>query len=252
MVQKAGTIPAKTCEEMTTYRCAILYHNYYSMEGIEEIRSRIAALGQGSALLLCSVPDKFAGQPLLQQEHERYVMAANMGKDIGGKLILIRLLLALWPDIPFVGLLHDKRSYHKHSGHFEKENLFSILEPDKFRRIIRGFEADPQLGIACARGTVRNESLGNGQFATPNSPLLRKLAGQYALSTADPRFVAGTMFWIRTRALQDFFGNHSALDIRATLEQGNILDHEQATNTHCWERMLSWLATSGGYKLKEF
>ena len=237
---------------MTAYRYAIVYHNYYSMEGIDEIRTRIAGLGQDPVLLLCSLPDKFAGQPLRQRDHERYVIASNMGKDIGGKLILIQLLLALWPEIPYVALLHDKRSYHKHSGAFEKENLFSILDPAKFRRISRGFEMDPQLGIACAQGTLRNEYLGKGQFATPNSPLLKRLSARYALSTEDPRFVAGTMFWMRTSLLRGFFGTQSPLDIRATLEQGNILDHEQATHTHCWERMLSWIATSGGYKIKEY
>lgn len=253
---------------MEQYRYAILYHNYYSADGIDEMRAKVQALHTPGIVLLCSLPDKFAGLLPRQRENEKFVVAANIGKDIGGKLILIDLLTTLYPDIPYAILLHDKRSYYKQSGQWEKDALFSIIEPDKFRSIAAAFDSDPRLGLACAAGYLRNEYLGEGQFDTKNSDLLGQLIRHYAISDRDLRFVGGTMFWVRTSLLRDFFSqergvrpapamiaktwSNGALGIRATLEAGNVLDHEQGTLTHCWERMLSWIATSAGYKMREF
>jgi len=237
---------------MKTFEYAILYHNYYDLGGIDEMRDRIALLQDPRVLLLCSLPEKFAACQLRQRSNEKFVVAANIGKDIGGKLILIHLLLSLYPDVPYAILVHDKRSYQKHSGWFERDGLFGILEPSTFRRIATDFEADRRLGIACARGYLKDESRGDGTFDTPNSSLLVKLAEKYHLRPTDHRFVAGTMFWIRTSLLQKFFGGGLAPDVRATLEAGNVLDHAQGTNTHCWERLLSWIATKQKYIIKEF
>jgi hypothetical protein len=57
------------------------------------------------------------------------------------------------------------------------------------------------------------------------------------------------MFWVRASIFEDFFSMYSPLSIRAQLEEGNVLDDEP-TITHTWERLLSWLVTSKGYKIK--
>jgi Rhamnan synthesis protein F len=250
---------------MTTYRYAILYHNYYAPGGIDDIRDKISALPSRDTLLLCSLPDKFADLYPLQRENEKFIIAPNVGKDIGGKLILMDLLLTLYPDVPYAILLHDKRSYQKHSGRWERDGLFSIINPAKFGAIAATFEDDPRLGIACAAGNVRNEYLGDGEFNTHNSALLQQLIEQYAIPDQDLRFVAGTMFWIRTALLREFFstgragatggssaGRNTTLEVRATLETGNVLDHEKGTLTHCWERLFSWIALRGNYNIGEF
>jgi hypothetical protein len=237
---------------MEAHRVAILYHNYYSLDGVEELRARIAALHRRDVLFLCSLPEKFLGQTPPQRADEHFMLTANVGKDIGGKLLLIELLLSLYPDIPFAVLLHDKRSYHKHSGQWERDGLFRVLGADLFPVIEAAFERDAKMGIACAKGYVRNEYLGDGRFDTSNSELLGELMTKYRIPHGDLRFVAGTMFWIRTSILRAFFGQGGALDVRATLEAGNVLDHAHGTVTHSWERMLSWIATAAGYRIKEF
>jgi hypothetical protein len=237
---------------MTAYRYAILFHNYYSPEGIDEIRQKISLIASNAIMLLCSLPDKFADLYPLQREHEKFVIAANVGKDIGGKLILMELLNTLYPDIPYAILLHDKRSYQKHSGRWERDGLFRIIDPGKFQVIADAFESDPSLGIACATGYLRNEYLGDGQFDTNNSVLLKQQMDKYSISDRDLRFVAGTMFWVRTSLLRDFFSAGGTLGVRGSLETGNVLDHERGTMTHCWERILSWIALSAKYKIKEF
>ncbi|HVS96778.1 MAG TPA: rhamnan synthesis F family protein [Puia sp.] len=234
------------------YSVAILYHNYYSLEGVDEIRAKIGALHRDDILLLCSLPEKFAGRIPCQKANEKFAIAPNSGKDIGGKLLLMQLLLTLYPETPYAVLLHDKRSYHKHSGRWEKEGLFRIAAPDLFPVVEAAFGRDPKMGIACSKGYIRNEYLGNGKFNTPNSTLLNGMLTRYGLPDHDLRFVAGTMFWIRTSILRSFFAAESPLEVRATLERGNALDHEKGTVTHCWERMFSWMATASGYKIREF
>src|ERR1700744_44821 len=56
---------------MDIYRAAILYHNYYSLEGIDEVRAKIAVLKRDDLLLLCSLPEKFAGQAPAQRANEK-------------------------------------------------------------------------------------------------------------------------------------------------------------------------------------
>jgi hypothetical protein len=133
---------------------------------------------------------------------------------------------------------------------------------DLFPVIEAAFERDAGMGIACAKGYIRNEYLGDGRFDTPNGELLNGLLRKYHFPDKDLRFVAGTMFWIRTSILRDFFSmgaapgvrtkTESPLDVRATLEAGNVLDHAHGTVTHCWERVLSWVATTAGYQIREF
>jgi lipopolysaccharide biosynthesis protein len=236
----------------SAFACAMLYHNYYSMDGVEELRGKINALKGTNILFLCSLPAKFAEEMPSQTEKEKFVISANTGKDIGGKMLLIQLLLRLHPEIPYVIFLHDKRSYQKHSGAFEKEQLFSIINPGNFEKIVTAFEQTPKMGIACSKGSLRNEYMGEDGFKTSNSELLNDLMNKYDIHPTDYHFVAGTMFWMRTSILKGFFGKFQPLQIRSTLEEGNVLDHDKGTITHSWERMLSWIATARGYKIKEF
>ena len=122
------------------YKCAILYHNYYDIAGIDNLRTRIQKLECENILLLATLPEKlFLENTILNRENEKYIVATNKGKDIGGKLLLIDLVLKLYKEIPYLMFLHDKKSLQKYSGSFEKEKLFEILEPEKFIKEINLF-----------------------------------------------------------------------------------------------------------------
>jgi hypothetical protein len=58
------------------------------------------------------------------------------------------------------------------------------------------------------------------------------------------------MFWARAAPLLQFFKKHPPLDIRKNLELGNVMDDKNGTLTHSWERMLSWVVSEQGFKLK--
>ncbi len=237
---------------MKKYRCAILYHNYYSLSGLDDMRQRIGRMKNHDILLLASLPDKFsADSSLTEGEDEKILFTTNMGKDIGGKLLLIDLVLKLYADIPYLVLLHDKRSYQKYSGGFEREKLFRIIEPSNFDRILDKFDSDSTTGIVCHSGSVRNEYVSStNSFDTTNAAILQSLQTRYELKPKDYSFVAGTMFWVRTSIFADFFGKYSPAAIRSTLEKGNVLDASGGTITHSWERLLSWIASARGYKIQ--
>lgn len=202
-------------------------------------------------LLLVSLPEKLLLEgPVRNTSNEKFLKVTNKGKDIGGKLLLMDLVIKLYSQVPYLILLHDKRSYQKQSGRFEKEKLFEIITPKKFNEAIRKFESDDSIGIICEKGAIKNEfNEKENNFNTTNSEILKRLLKEYQLSTDDYRFAAGTMFWVRTSVMVEFFSKHNPVKVRATLEGGNTLDHDNGTITHSWERLLSWIATSSGYKI---
>ncbi|AKQ45113.1 hypothetical protein TH63_04835 [Rufibacter radiotolerans] len=236
---------------METFKCAILYHNYYSIDGIEDIRNRISLLTGHKVLLLVSLSEKlFLEGNFKNSETEKFVISTNKGKDIGGKLLLIDLVQKLYPQIPYLILLHDKRSYQKFSGNLEKEKLFEIIQPAKFSAILELMENDKSVGIVGTKSTLRNEfQPTTGTFNTTNNTLLKQLSQRYNLTPAGYQFVGGTMFWVKTSVFLGFFGKNNPVEIRGSLESGNILDGKNGTITHSWERLLCWIVTSSGFKI---
>jgi lipopolysaccharide biosynthesis protein len=237
---------------MKEYKCAVLYHNYYSIDGINEVRETIKQNSDQNILLLCSVSEKLAlNNKLVNTPDEKFVVSTNMGKDIGGKLLLIDLFLQLYSNVPYIIFLHDKKSYHKLSGTFEKKKLFEIINPANFKTILKMFESDPRVGIVCNKDVIKNEyNKHDDTFNTPNSALLKQLMKEYNIKTTDYNFVAGTMFWIKASLITDFFTRFNPIKVRSTLEGGNMLDAAHGTITHSWERLLSWIVTSKGFTLQ--
>ncbi|WP_431211979.1 hypothetical protein ACQ86N_40385 [Puia sp. P3] len=112
--------------------------------------------------------------------------------------------------------------------------------------------------------TIQNEhDPSSGTFSSSNRSLLNELVAKYGISDptqnptsqnspaeADYRYVAGTMFWVRAEPLAAFFKKYAPLDIRRTLEKGNVMDENRGSNAHAWERMLSWLIFAQNFNIK--
>lgn len=177
--------------------------------------------------------------------------STNKGKDIGGKLVLMDAYLRLGKRSRYILLLHDKTSpYHTNSQQW-KDDLFRIVRKEYLERMLGIFDKDPKVGIIASTNAIRNE-LDNEQgtdFYT-RSELINGLKGKYSIQPSDLQYVGGTMFCVRANIFEDFFNLYSPLEIRATLEEGNVTDHVNATVTHSWERLLCWLVTSRGYQIK--
>ncbi|HKO82396.1 MAG TPA: rhamnan synthesis F family protein [Chitinophagaceae bacterium] len=177
----------------------------------------------------------------------------NLGKDIGGKLVLLDTYLHLKEETEFIIFMHDKKSPHKIQNKEWQQKLFQIVEPDFIAQALSFFKANPKTGIIAMQESIQNEyDYSQQSFRGTNQLQLTQLRSEYGIKNTDYRHVAGTMFWVRSLPLISFFTKHSPLNIRKTLESGNVMDENTGTITHAWERMLSWIITEQGYTIKGF
>jgi len=174
----------------------------------------------------------------------------NQGKDIGGKLVLLDAVLREKLDSDYHIFLHDKKSPHKVLGQQWQEKLFRIVSPAFVEKALDLFDKDEKLGLVAASDSLQNEyDPSRASFISTNAPLLTELKAAYRLNNDDYRYVAGTMFWARSAPMLRFFRNYPPLQIRSTLEKGNVLDEKAGSRTHSWERLFSWLIFAQGYTL---
>jgi lipopolysaccharide biosynthesis protein len=179
------------------------------------------------------------------------IRTPNKGRDIGGKLALIDLYIKTKQKADYIVFLHDKTSSYLGIGEQWRTELFRIIEPNKVSAIIDQFAMAANTGIIGVNDFIRNEfSKKANKFESPNSEKLSELIAKYHLRITDYRFVAGTMFWIRSSIIQKFFSKHSPLACREILEEGNFTDRYRGTFTHSWERIFCWLANDQGYVIK--
>jgi lipopolysaccharide biosynthesis protein len=175
----------------------------------------------------------------------------NQGKDIGGKFVLMDAFLQLQTDSEYIVFLHDKKSPYKIQNQEWRDKLFQIIDGPFIDEALRLFDKNKKIGIVAGSYTINDEYNHDTQtFASNNRSQLTALRAALSIDNNDHRYVAGTMFWARASALVDFFRAHPPLDIRKTLEKGNVMDEKNGTNTHAWERMLSWLIFARGYTIK--
>lgn len=90
-----------------------------------------------------------------------------------------------------------------------------------------------------------------GRDAYTSSEFITNLRSKYNVNPPSLTYIAGTMFWVRASIYRDFFHKNPPLEIRSTLERASITDVDGPTQTHAWERLLSWIVTSQGFKIKE-
>jgi lipopolysaccharide biosynthesis protein len=178
------------------------------------------------------------------------IKTPNRGRDIGAKLCLIALSLELNIDSDITLIVHDKKSPHSTYGNSWRDELFKIVSPRYLKKVERIFASEANTGIIGSARYIQNEYLGKpGLFASNSSIQIQAQLKKYKLETSDYDFIAGNIFWIRTALLKSFFEARNILEIRADLEAGNALDFSKGTNIHSWERIMSWIATSKGYKI---
>jgi lipopolysaccharide biosynthesis protein len=179
------------------------------------------------------------------------ITTPNKGKDIGGKLALIDFFNKTQQAAEYIVFLHDKVSPYSITGERWRTKLFSIVDAGKVKTILNDFSNNPRLGIVGAKDFIRNEfDEKKSNLETTNSDKIKELIAKYNLKISSFIFIAGTMFWIRSSIIRNFFSVHSPLDCREMLEDGGSIDHQEGTYTHSWERILCWLANDQQYTIK--
>lgn len=179
------------------------------------------------------------------------IFSTNVGKDIGGKLALLDLSLKLDIKGDFYIFLHDKKSPHSPLGIVWREKLFKIITQENVQKIEKMFFQQKNLGIVSAKDFIKNEyDKSTRNFNNTSNQILKTLIQKYGFTSKKFHFVGGTMFWVRAEIFNAFFLKHPPLNIRGGLESGNVLDEKFGTQTHAWERMLTWIALNQGYSIK--
>ena len=171
------------------------------------------------------------------------IFTSNKGKDIGAKLAMLRFLLQLGIQPDYLLLLHDKKSLQALKSATWKNDLLKIILPDKIEFILQYFQQHNTCGLVATKDYIISERFQNKQFAGTNGALLEGLLKEYNIRPGSLEFVAGTMFWTKAAPLLQFFSQYDPLEIRQTLENGNVIDNFAGTITHSWERLLSWIVT---------
>lgn len=235
---------------------AVLTHIYYGYPD-DDLKEFLLNLGRYNTIYFFNISNATSEKELVIYRIKNdfpnaiIIQTPNIGKDIGGKLALIDLYLKLNLRSDYFIFLHDKKSPHTSLGETWRKKLFRIIEPQNIAGILELFETDKKIGIISAKEFITNEfDKKNDAFNCSSNNILKSLINKYKLNLNTYDFVGGTMFYVRGEIIKTFFNKNSPLDIRATFENGNVLDHNEGTNTHAWERMLSWTAIDQGYYLK--
>lgn len=245
---------------LTAYKTdviALLIHIYYPDSWEKIFREQLMALNEHPLLIMINLCiDNTASQEIAGSIKKDYpgayvIITPNKGKDIGGKLALIDLFIRTEQRYDYIIFLHDKISPYAITGERWRAKLFSIIQPEKIKAIEKKFHDEKNLGVVGPRDFILNEYDEKKQrLETTNKEKLEELIFKYKLNLTGYTFIAGTMFWIRSQIIKNFFSAYTPLDCRELLEPGNTTDQYEGTYTHSWERVLCWLANDQGYTIK--
>ncbi|WP_276503920.1 rhamnan synthesis F family protein [Terrimonas pollutisoli] len=178
------------------------------------------------------------------------INSSHKGRDIGGKFAALNVALKLNIQSDITLIIHDKKSLHLGNGELWRDELFKIISKELLPTVIEKFENSDETGIVCSGNYIQNEyNIKTDSFMCTSNKQLKIILNNHDIRTDNYDFIAGNIFWIRTKLLKDFFKSRSLFKIRSELEKGNVLDFGNGTFIHSWERAMSWIATSQGYKI---
>lgn len=233
----------------------IICHFFYP-EISGKLLDKLARIDDAETVFLINIQGNSSEHKLLyagvkeKLKNVKILQTPDKGRDIGAKLFLISLLLELKIESDYTLIIHDKKSPHLEYGTIWRDELTKIVTPRYMEKMFEAFVMDPEIGIVSSTKYIQNEYLENSDsFASISSDQIKILLRKYKIKLSNYDFVAGNIFWIRTELLKSFFKYRDIFQIRADLESGNALDFNAGTYTHSWERIMSWIATSQGYKI---
>jgi lipopolysaccharide biosynthesis protein len=182
----------------------------------------------------------------------------HKGRDIGAKFLLFDFFLCQGGEAEYLVVLHDKKSLHLPYWEARAwiDSLLKIVEPANYNHITGSFSAEKKTGIIGTAERITDNILryeSNGTIRKPvfewNNDLLHQMIALFNIRIADYNFVGGTMFWVRGKLLKELNEKYCFLDQYVKLEEGNVMDNNGSTITHCWERLFCWLSTNAGYQV---
>ena len=226
----------------------VIVHVFYPGSW-EKISTRVSTVLQSAANIIIT----FCNPSVLQEiklPGAVLLRVTNVGKDIGGKLSALQYYLEFCSKTDYIIFLHDKKSPQSLDPEFWFDSLYSIFTDTFFQKTIKFMNQNHKTGLIGAKQFIKSDYTGRGGFNSSNSSILRTMITQFRLKNYSFDYVAGTIFIVRSTIFEAFFKTYPPLDIRKTLEPGNVMDHETGSHTHSWERMFCFIPQSAGYKVK--
>lgn len=235
-------------------KLSVICHIYYQ-ESVYYFLARIIALKSIETRFVFNLSKSLYHNPFFREMLVKFFEGAiviytpSQGRDIGGKLAAFDVFMKTGIQTDYTLVIHDKLSPHTSAGIEWRNRLFKIINPAELPQIFKKFQQNKEIGVIAAKEQIQNEYDPNKkEFTCTSNQNLLDYIKKYDLNTSDYSFTAGTIFWIRTEILQEFFSHHSPLSVRKEFEKGNSLDFDKGTNIHAWERLFSFIAHSQGFK----
>jgi hypothetical protein len=238
-------------------RLGVHAHIYHS-ELVPELAARLTRLPPESAVFVTVATDgSSAGSKELLHSIEHHIPRAtivrvpNRGRDIWPFIMLLRD--GAFRDFDIVVKIHTKTSPNLQpapiaGAAWRRRMLFELLgsEPT-IRAIVGRFAEMPNLGLIGAAGLrVPSYPLSGRQALGSNSSVVRQLARRAGINPVAADFFAGSMFWVRPRALEPLLRlNLSAADFPP--EQGQV----DGTLQHALERLFVAAAECCGFQVED-
>ena len=235
--------------------CAVFYHIFYE-DTIHSIEEELQYLHQYQPAFFFNISADMPNTNYINYELKKKfpgchtVSSSNKGKDIGGKLLLLKLYFLLRRTSTWFLFLHDKKSLQAVNAELWRKELFRIVQLEELNKIEQIALQDSKCGIIAAKDCIKYEKRVDGTFVSINQHHMQSLVNRFNLKPSSYNYVGGTMFWARATIMEQFFKLIDPLYVRAELESGNVLDDQSGTLTHSWERLLSWIYTSSGMEIR--
>jgi len=174
----------------------------------------------------------------------------NKGKDIGGKLVLLKHIFEEEISYDYLVFAHDKQSFHMadrdRANQWRSDLLGAVLNPDNVNRILTAFAENPDIGMCGGRvidGLMQSTVAGH----PGNYPLIRSTyESLFGLLPHASAFIGGTMFWVRFSLFKKALTPDRIDRILSQLEFGNVME---PSVTHAVERIFGIIITAHQYRI---
>jgi hypothetical protein len=234
--------PAETIEAALPLRLGVHAHIYHS-DLVPEIAARLSRLPPQAAIFVTIADETSAANVDLRRSIERHVPGAtivrvpNRGRDIWPFMMLLRD--GAFGKLDIVLKIHSKTSPGLQpapiaGAAWRRRMLFELLgSAPAIQSIVDRFAQTPDLGFIGPAGLrVPSYLLSRREALGANASTMRLLARRAGINPVAADFFAGSMFWVRPRALEPLL----KLDLSAgdfPVEQGQL----DGTLQHALERL---------------
>ena len=178
-----------------------------------------------------------------------FVRTANQGRDIRPFLEAFQTVNQLGYE--FLCKLHSKKSLARQDGAQWRDELLASLisSPEHVSKILRKFNANPQLGLLAPSGCMTDLSAGpiNVDNRTWLNVLFHRMGVAHLADTYNAHFPAGSMYWARVSALGLLLDTTVFNPDEFELEAGQL----DGTLAHAVERVMGLVTHHGGYSMEQ-